>query len=82
MKFTISCDIPDRWVPHFLGMLEKMEYLGKVGASRRIAFYSDGDGDYRPKFEWDKNTLPEPFREKDEDLKKGPADEGYFFDAG
>ena len=82
MKFTITCEMEDRWVPQFLGMLEKMEYLGNVGASRRVAFYSDGDGDYRPKFEWDKSSLPEPFKAVGEDLKKSPSDQGYFFDAG
>ena len=81
-KFTITCEMEDRWVPHFLGMLKKMEYLGNIGASREITFYADGDGDYRPKFKWDKK-LPEPARAVDEDPKrKSPPDDGYFFDAG
>lgn len=40
-----------------MSMLKYMEYCGSVGRSRRVALYSDGDGDFRPKFatstEWD-----------------------------
>ncbi len=42
----------DRWIPHFYGMLKKMEHLGNLGASRQITFFSDGDGDFRPKFKY------------------------------
>jgi len=51
MKFTIQCEIKDRWVPHFLSMLRYMEHLGRIGASRS-SLYADGDGDFRPKFKW------------------------------
>jgi len=81
--FTITCTIRDRWIPHFLGMLKKMEYLGNIGASRRITFYSDGDGDYRPKFEWDEGKLPEPAKPlKIEEPGQSTRSEGYDFDAG
>ena len=52
--FTITCTMKDRWVPHFLAMLKYMQHLGGMGSSRVVAFYADGDGDFRPKFEWDK----------------------------
>lgn len=58
MKFTIECEIKDRWVPHFLAMLKYMQQLGKLGSSREVTFYSDGDGDFRPEFKWDP-SLPE-----------------------
>ena len=54
MKFTIECEMEDRWVLHFLAMLKYMQHLGKVGSSRRVCLYSDGDGDFKPKFVWDK----------------------------
>lgn len=57
--FTITVTMRKRWVPHFLGMLKRMQYLGGIGASRKVAIYSDGDGDFRPKFSWP-NYLPEP----------------------
>lgn len=57
MKFTIEVEMKDRWVPHFLAMLKYMEQLGGLGSSRRVALYSDGDGDFRPKFKWD-GSLP------------------------
>lgn len=43
-----------RWIPHFLAMLKYMQQLGSLGSSREVTFYADGDGDFRPKFEWDK----------------------------
>ncbi len=48
--FTVTCTMRERWVPQFLGMLKYMEQLGGLGGSRKVTFYSDGDGDFRPKF--------------------------------
>jgi hypothetical protein len=33
-------------------MLKIMENFGKVGKSRKITFYADGDGDFSPTFMW------------------------------
>ena len=60
-----------RWVPEVLSMLKHMEHLGDIGASRVVALYCDGDGDFRPKFE-----LPE-FNEV-----KPVSDDPTMFDAG
>lgn len=80
-KFNIQCEMPERWIPHFLGMLNKMEYLGKIGASRKITIYSDGDGDFHPKFTWDiSSDLANPL--KQEKVGMSPLDDGYTFDAG
>ena len=57
LQFTIKVTMKKRWVPHFLGMLDYMQRLGGVGASRKLSFYSDGDGDFRPKFDYHK-SLP------------------------
>lgn len=68
-KFTIECEMGERWVPHFLAMLKYMQQLGSMGSSRSITFYADGDGDFRPKFTWDSN-LPadaKPIRDNDGD---------------
>jgi len=51
MEFNIKVTMPKRWIPYFLSMLRYMEHLGSLGSSRMLAFYSDGDGDFRPKFE-------------------------------
>ena len=58
-EFVIRVRMKSRWVPHFLGLLKYMQLLGGWGGSRIVSFMSDGDGDYRPKFQWDEN-LPEP----------------------
>ena len=50
VKFTIDCEMEERWAPFFLGMLRTMQMLGKLGGSRWLKFYSDGDGDFRPNF--------------------------------
>ncbi len=67
----------DRWVPYFLAALKRMAYLGDIGSSRRVevAIYSDGDGDFRPKFSWDKSLPSDAKPIKD---VKGH----YLYDAG
>lgn len=75
MKFTIECEMSDRWVSHFLAMLRYMQTLGGLGGSRKVSIYSDGDGDFHPKFKWDA-SLPsdaKPASNKDGD---------HLYDAG
>lgn len=59
IKFTVECEMNRRWIPHFLGMLKMMQSLGGLGGSRWVCLYSDGDGDFRPKFEYSQE-LPKP----------------------
>ena len=75
MKFTIECEMKDRWVPHFLGMLKYMQQLGGLGSSRKVTLYSDGDGDFRPKFTWSQE-LPETAKPVEDN------DGNRFYDAG
>lgn len=49
-KFTIECEIPERWVNDFCAMLKDMQYFGEQGHSGVVGIYADGDGDFRPKF--------------------------------
>lgn len=56
-KFTVTCEMHERWVPQFLGMLREMQRLGCVGSSQNICFFADGDGDFRPKFDWDETMV-------------------------
>lgn len=63
VTFTVKCTMKRRWVPYFISMLERMQYLGGIGSSRYLVFFSDGDGDFRPVFKIDgvdKNSLSEP----------------------
>jgi hypothetical protein len=57
-SFTVKVTMGDRWVPQFLGLLREMERLGRIGSSRALTFYSDGDGDFHPRFEWDTDVEP------------------------
>lgn len=51
--FNVECTMEERWIPYFISFLKKMQYNGLVGYSGVVAFMSDGDGDFRPKFETD-----------------------------
>lgn len=69
VTFSIKVTMRRRWVSHFLAMLKHMQQLGGWGSTRLVSFVSDGDGDFRPKFEWDA-FLPfdaEPIEDKDGD---------------
>ncbi len=64
-EFTIKVTMRSHWVPHFLAMLRYMQQLGSIGSSREVGIFADGDGNFRPKFEW-ASTLPskaEPVRD-------------------
>ena len=63
MKLIIECEVKARWVSQLVGMLKNMEMLGDMGGSRKVAIYSDGDGDFRPKFKFKRpwfRKVPEP----------------------
>ena len=57
VEFTLKCRMRARWVPHFLGALKQMQYLGGIGSSRDVTLHADGDGDFRPKFEWPEGAV-------------------------
>lgn len=49
-RFTIECEINEQWINVFCSMLKRMELDGNVGHSEVVGIYSDGDGNFRPKF--------------------------------
>lgn len=54
VTFNIKVTMEERWVNDFCSMLKRMESCGNIGHSSIVGFYSDGDGDFRPKFEVDR----------------------------
>ena len=50
VEFDIHCAMKKCWADEFISFLKHMENLGNAGCSRVVAFYADGDGDFRPKF--------------------------------
>lgn len=52
-KFTVEVEMEERWVNHFMSMLNEMEKLGVTGASQTVSLFADGDGDFRPRFKAD-----------------------------
>jgi len=75
ITFTVNCTMTRRWASQFIGMITYMQQLGGNGSSRNVTFYADGDGDYRPKFTWDDQSIniAKPVTYKSGDT---------FFDAG
>lgn len=57
IRFTIHCTMKRKWASQLIGMLHHMQHLGSIGSTRLITFYSDGDGDFRPKFECEDSTI-------------------------
>lgn len=51
--FNIHVKMEERWIPYFQSFLKYMESMGNIGHSCSVAMYCDGDGDFRPKFEFD-----------------------------
>ncbi len=82
---TIRASMPTRWVPHFLGMLNRMEYLGNIGSSRRVSIFADGDGDFQPKFRIRRGLKFKKLRDMRNELAKAVTEDkggNQFFDAG
>lgn len=75
--FNIKVTMKERWIPYFCSMLLEMQRNGKIGHSGIIGFYSDGDGDFRPKFEFDTE-----FERVDGYTENIPEDLEIIFDAG
>ena len=55
VELNIKATMDERWVNDFCSMLNWMQRCGELGHSSVVAFYSDGDGDFRPKFEFDRD---------------------------
>lgn len=49
VQLNISIILDKYFAREFISMLKRMEYNGKMGHSEYVAFYSDGDGSFRPK---------------------------------
>lgn len=65
-EFVIRVRMEERWIPHFISMLKYMECCGKMGRTRKVSFVSDGDGDFRPEFDFNED-IQEVLPKKDED---------------
>ena len=83
-KFIIEAEMEERWIPHFMSMLKHMERLGEMGSSRKVTLYSDGDGDFRPKFNADIEFEIKPPVEDDGDYVDGVCKRcgNRLYDAG
>lgn len=76
LKFTVNCEMKERWIPYFLQMLKQMELQGAIGHSGQVAIFADGDGDFHPKFDFDSSLMSEVVKPITEN------DNCVIFDAG
>lgn len=78
-SFTIHCKMDERWTASFIKMLDLMERNGSIGHSEYVGLYSDGDGDFKPIFEYDKTLSvigDNPI------IIKNPSGQMTMYDAG
>lgn len=57
IEFNIKVKMNERWVNDFCSMLYWMQSCGEIGHSSIVGFYADGDGDFRPKFEFNREFV-------------------------
>ena len=83
-EFTIKVKMEDRWVNHFISFLKRMEVNGNIGHSELISFYSDGDGDFHPEFEFEgiEYEKVEPCVCNNDGLEVNPILVKEYYDAG
>lgn len=57
VKMTVSMDVTIPQALALQAMFKYWNYLSNIGASRKVAFYVDGDGNFHPKCDisFDKN---------------------------
>lgn len=77
ITFNIKVTMKERWANDFCSMLKYLEMCGNVGHSCVVGFYADGDGDFRPKFEIDRE-----FEQKEGLRNTNKIDVEVIYDAG
>ena len=77
--FTIHCKMKERWIASFIKMLDAMSHCGSIGHSEFVGLYADGDGDFQPKFTYDKVLTSIGDKPK---IVKNPSGQMTMFDAG
>lgn len=50
VNLNIDIEVEERWAKVLVGFFETLEALGKMGCSRTVGIFADGDGSFRPKF--------------------------------
>ena len=79
--FNIEVTMNERWIDDFCSMLKWMESCGNLGHSSIVGFFSDGDGDFHPKFKINtKFNKTEGYWRKDH--KENMPDLEVIYDAG
>lgn len=81
VTFNITATMNKRWANTFCSMLKYMENCGEIGHSSGIRFYSDGDGDFRPKFDIDYSFEKDGYMFNDERIVGFNDTSDIYFDA-
>ena len=84
VTITIRARMKERWVDDFLSFLRYMETCGNLGHSAVLGFYADGEGDFRPKFVFDRkfnDTTSQRLEETNEAYRHITIEPEIFYDA-
>ena len=49
LKLTVQMDVTEAQAVALRAMFEYWTYCGRIGRSREVAFYVDGDGNFQPR---------------------------------
>jgi hypothetical protein len=82
-KMTVTMEVTEPQALALQAMFKQWSYYGRVGASRKVAFFVDGDGDFRPNCEVKFNKEIHELTEEMEDKSIVSDDDGnlvYDFD--
>jgi hypothetical protein len=67
LEMTIKLQVTEAQALAVQAMLECWNSLGSMGSSRYVAFYVDGDGNFKPKATWE---YSEPITELTDEMRK------------
>jgi hypothetical protein len=82
MKFIVECTMNAEQAVVFISMLKEMQLLGKVGASRTVGLKIDGDGNFKPEFNFiDLQEFMENWPTIKPDMKILKEHNQYIYDA-
>lgn len=78
IEFTVKCKMSEEHKDSFLSFLKKLERNGDVGHSGFVAYFADGDGTFRPKFECDESVNIQKIKNFDDVMFDSGNFDGYY----
>ena len=81
LKMTVTLDVTVPQALALQAMFDHWNILGDIGSSREVAFFVDGDGNFRPRAECSfSEVIPELTDELSDSAKSEKKDGNFLFD--